>query len=70
MQDIGWGRAEVISAIGIVPIPLYLLRWNGNVLSVLSALRVNFAVNVRDLSRVAVRVIATASGRIIRHVPC
>jgi hypothetical protein len=53
----------VVSTVGIVPIPLYLLRWNGNVLPVFSA------VNVLDFSRVAVRLIATANGRIIGHLP-
>jgi hypothetical protein len=60
----------VISAIGIVPVPLYLLRRNGNVLPVFSAFGVDVAVNVLDFSRVAVRLIATANGRIIGHVPC
>jgi hypothetical protein len=60
----------MISAIGIVPVPLDLLRWNKNVLPVFSALRVNFAVNVLDFSRVAVRLIATAGRRIVGHVPC
>ena len=70
MVDAGRGGAEVVSAIGIVPVPLYLLTWNGNVLPVLSALRVNFAVNVLDFSRVAVRIIATANPWIVGHVPC
>jgi hypothetical protein len=60
----------VVSAIGIVPVPLYLLSWNGNVFSVFSTFCVNVAVYVLDLSRVAVRLIATANGGIIRHVPC
>ena len=60
----------MISAIGIVPVPLYLLRRNGNVLPVFSAFGVDVAVNVLDFSRVAVRLIATANGRIIGHVPC
>ena len=64
------GGAEVVSAIGIVPVPLYLLKWNWNVLPVLSALRVKFAVDILDFSRVAVRLIATANGRIVGHVPC
>jgi hypothetical protein len=59
----------VISAIGIIPIPLYLFGWHGNVLSVFSALCVDLAVNVLDFSRIAVRLIATANGRIIGHVP-
>ena len=67
---IGRGSAEVVSAIGIVPIPLYLFSWNGNVLPVFSAFCVDLAVNVLDFSRVAVRLTATAKGRIIGHVPC
>jgi hypothetical protein len=59
----------VVSAIGIVPIPLYLFRWNGNVLSVFSAFCVDVAVNVLDFSRVAVRLIATANGGTVGHVP-
>jgi hypothetical protein len=59
----------VVSAIGIVPVPLYLLRWNGNVLSVLPAFCVEVAVKVLDFSRVAVRLIATAQRRIVGHVP-
>ena len=70
VEDTGRGRAEVVSAIGIVSVPLYLLRWNGNVLPVLSALRVKLAVDILDFSRVAVRLIATANGRIVGHVPC
>jgi len=46
-----------------VPVPLYLLKWNWNVLPVLSALRVKFAVDILDFSRVAVRLIATANGK-------
>ena len=70
IEGIRRGCAEVVSAIGIVPVPLYLCRRNGNVLSVLPAFCVDIAVKVLDFSRVAVRLIATASGRIIRHVPC
>jgi len=59
----------VIPAVGIVPVVLYLFSWNGNVLAVLSASCVDVAVNVLDLSRVAVRLVATANGRIVGHVP-
>jgi hypothetical protein len=69
VEEIGRGGAEVVSAIGIVPIPLYLLRWNANVLAVFSAFCVDVAVNELDFSRIAVRLIATANGRIIGHVP-
>jgi hypothetical protein len=60
----------VISAIRIVSIPLDLFRWNSNVLSVFSAFCVDVAVDVLDFGWVAVRIIATANGRIIRHMPC
>jgi len=59
----------VVPAIGIVPVPLYLFSWNGNVLAVFSASCIDVAVNVLDLSRVAIRLVATANGRIVRHVP-
>ena len=59
----------MVSAIGIVPVALYLFSWNGNVLAVFSASCVDVAVNVPDLSRVAVRLVATANGRIVGHVP-
>ncbi len=59
----------MIPAIGIVPVALYLFRWNGNVLAVLSAFCVDVAINVLDFSRVAVRLVATANGRIVGHVP-
>jgi hypothetical protein len=59
----------MVSAIGIVPVPLYLFSWNGNVLAVLSASCVDVAVNVLDFRRVAVRLVATANGRIVGHVP-
>jgi hypothetical protein len=59
----------VVSAIGIVPVPLYLFRRNGYVLPVFSAFCVDVAVNVLDFSRVAVRLVATANGRIVGHAP-
>ena len=59
----------MIPAIGIVPVVLYLFSWNGNVLAVLSASCVDLAINVLDFSRVAVRLVATANGRIVGHVP-
>jgi hypothetical protein len=64
-----WGSAEVVSPIGIVPVPLYLFGWNENVLSVFSALCIDVAIEILDFSRVAVRFIATAGGRIIGHAP-
>src|SRR5712671_5127429 len=65
----GRRSAEVVSAVRIVPVALYLFRWNGNVLAVFPASCVDVAVNVLDLSRVAVRLVATADGRIVGHVP-
>jgi hypothetical protein len=59
----------VVSAIGIVLVPFYLLGWYRNVLPVFSAFCVESSVNVLDVSRVAVRLIATAKGRIVGHVP-
>ena len=59
----------MVSAIGIVSLQFELFRWNKNVLSVLSAPRVDSAVIEFDVSRIAVRIIATAKGGIIRHVP-
>ena len=60
----------MVSAIGIVPIPLYLSRWYEKVLPVLSTFCVDISVDIFDFSRIAVRVIATAGGRIIGHAPC
>jgi hypothetical protein len=60
----------MISAIRIVPVPLDLFRWNRNVFSVFPASCVDVAVDVLDFGWVAVSIIATADGRIIRHVPC
>jgi len=59
----------VIPAVGIVPVVLYFFWWNGNVLAVLSASCVDLAINVPDFSRVAVRLVATANGRIVGHAP-
>jgi hypothetical protein len=59
----------VVPAIGIVPVVLYLFSWNGNVLAVLSASCVDLAINVLDFSRIAVRLVATANGRIVGHMP-
>ena len=60
----------MISAVGIVPVALYLFGWNRNVLPVFSASCVEVAVNILDLSRVAVRIIAAAKGGMVGHVPC
>src|SRR6266849_948345 len=70
VEHVGRGSAEVISAIRIVSVPLDLFLWNGNEFSVLSAFCVDVAVDVLDFSRIAVRIIATAHGWIVGHVPC
>jgi hypothetical protein len=59
----------VIAAVGIIPVPLYFLGWNENVFPILPALRIDLAVDGFDFGRVAVRIVATAERRIIRHVP-
>jgi hypothetical protein len=61
--------AKVIAAVGIIPVPLYFLGRNENVFPVLPALRIDRAVDRFDFGRVAVRIVATAERRIIRHVP-
>ena len=60
----------MVSAVRIVPIALYLLWRNQNVLPVLPAPRVHAAADVLDFSRVAIRFVAATAGGIIRHVPC
>ena len=59
----------MIAAVGIIPVPLYFLGRNENVFPVLPALRIDLAVDRFDFGRVAVRIVATAERRIIRHVP-
>src|SRR2546421_12869194 len=70
MKGVGRGSAEVVSAIRIVSVPLYLFRWNANKSSVLSAFCVDAAVNVLDFRWVTVRIVATANRWIVGHVPC
>ncbi|WFU41316.1 hypothetical protein QA640_01910 [Bradyrhizobium sp. CB82] len=59
----------MIAAVGVIPVPLYFLGRNENVFPVLPALRIDLAVDRFDFGRVAVRIIATAERRVIRHVP-
>jgi len=59
----------MVSAIGIVPIPLHFLRRNKNVLPVFSALCVDITVKEFDFGRVAVRVVTTAGRGIVGHMP-
>jgi hypothetical protein len=66
---IWWWNAKVISAVRIVSVPLDFFRWNENVFSVFSALGVDVAVDVLDLGRIAIRIIATAGRRMVGHTP-
>ncbi|WFU37693.1 hypothetical protein QA640_24835 [Bradyrhizobium sp. CB82] len=59
----------MIAAIGVVPVALYLLGWDEDVFAVFPAPRIKLAVFVPDLGRVAVRAVAAAERRVIRHVP-
>ena len=59
----------MVAAIGVIPVPLHLLGRNRDVFAVFPAPRVELAVFVPDLGRVAVRVVAAAERRVIRHVP-
>jgi hypothetical protein len=59
----------VIPAVRIVSIPLDFFGRDRNVLSVFSALCIDVAVDIPDLGRVAVRLIATGGVRVIRHTP-
>ena len=60
----------MVSAIGIVPIALYLLWRDQNVLPVFPAPRIDIAADVFDLGWIAIRIVAAALDGIIRHVPC
>ena len=59
----------MVSAVGIVPVLLHLLRRNEDVLAVLSAPRVDAAVNIFYFRRVAVRIVAAANPRMVGHAP-
>jgi hypothetical protein len=59
----------VISAVRIVSVPFDFFRWNENVFSIFSALGVDFAIDVLDLGRIAVRIIATAGRWMVGHMP-
>jgi hypothetical protein len=59
----------MVSAIGIIPIPLYLLRRNEDVFPVFSAFGVDAAVNEFDFGRVTVRIVTTAGRGIVGHMP-
>ena len=59
----------MIPSIGIVPAALYLLRRNQNVFPVFPALCVDLAIDISDVRRIAVRIVAAAQSRIVRHMP-
>ncbi|MGD0849911.1 hypothetical protein [Bradyrhizobium sp.] len=59
----------MISSVRIVPVPLDFFRRNENVFSSFSALGVDVAVRVFYFGRIAVRTIATASRRMVGHMP-
>src|SRR5262249_51782077 len=69
MEAVRRWSAEVVSAIGIIPIALDLLWRDENVLPVFPAPRVDIAADVLDFSRIAVRIIAAAGAGIIWHGP-
>ena len=59
----------MVSAIRIVSIPLYLLRWNEYVLPVLSPLCEDVSIDVLDFCWITIRVVAAANRRAVRHPP-
>jgi hypothetical protein len=59
----------MVAAVGIISVSLHLLGWDEDVLSVFPASRVDFAVDVSHLGRVAIRVVAAAEHRIVGHMP-
>ncbi|MDH2353246.1 hypothetical protein QCM77_19705 [Bradyrhizobium sp. SSUT18] len=59
----------MVAAVGIVSVSLDLLGRDEDVFPVLSAPREDPAVDVPYFGRVAIRVVATAQHRIVRHMP-
>lgn len=59
----------MIPSIGIVPAALHLLRRNQNVFPVFPALCVDPAIDISDVGRIAVGVVAATQRRIIGHTP-
>lgn len=59
----------MIPTVGIIPVSLHFLGWDQDVFPVFSAPRINLAILVPDLGRIAVRAVAAAERRIIRHMP-
>jgi hypothetical protein len=59
----------MVAAIGVVPVALHLPGGDEDVFAVFPPPCVKLAVLVPDLGRVAVRAVAAAERRVIRHVP-
>jgi hypothetical protein len=59
----------MIPAVGIIPVPLHLLRRYQDVFAVFPAPRKDLAVLVPDLGRIAVCAVAAAELRTVRHMP-
>jgi hypothetical protein len=59
----------MVAAIRIIPIALYLLWRDDDPLPVFAATCEQGRTDIPDLRRIAVLFVATALGRIIRHVP-
>ena len=59
----------MVSAVRIVPVSLHFLRRYRDVPSVLPAPRIDFAVDVLDIGRIAISAVAAAEARVVRHVP-
>lgn len=59
----------MIPTVGIIPVSLHFPGRDQDVFSVFSAPRINLAIRVPNLGRVAVGAIATAERRVVRHMP-
>ena len=60
----------MISAVGIISVSLDLLGRDEYVLPVFPSPRIDLAVDVLDLGRVAIRIVAATERWIVRHLPC
>ncbi|MCK1540903.1 hypothetical protein IVA87_25835 [Bradyrhizobium sp. 147] len=59
----------MVSAVRIIPVSLHFLRGDQNESPVLPAPCIEPAVDVLDISRIAIGAAAATEARIIRHVP-
>ena len=59
----------MVPPVWIITIALDLLRWHGDPLAVFPSLREQRCADVLDLCRVAILLVATALGGLIRHIP-